>query len=120
MDIMRLPLEGQVSPAPWLVARSRVDASALIRKALAIHPNAGTDKIVRQLAAWGMQVSGIIVSMWMMRWKGQAERAKPDEKRGNAASKEDVADLYRTCSEESCTCQKPAAPWSVSTAAVFA
>lgn len=111
MDIMRPPLEGQVAPAPWLVSRSAVDVPALIRKALTIHPNAGVDEIVAQLAAWGVQVSGIIVSMWMMKWKEQAEQEKPDEVPGKATSKTNDAELYCTCSEESCTCGKPAPPW---------
>lgn len=111
MDIMRPPLEGQVSPAPWLVARSRVDVPALIRKALTIHSSASVNEIVAQLADWGVQVSGIIVSMWMMKWKQEAEQAKPDNLPGKAAGNADDAELYCTCSEDPCSCGKPTPPW---------
>jgi hypothetical protein len=111
MDIMRPPLEGQVSPAPWLVARSRVDVPSLISKALTAHPTASVDEIVSQLAAWGVQVSGIIVSMWMMKWNEQTEQARPEAILRKAAGNPENADLYCTCSEEPCTCGKPTPPW---------
>lgn len=111
MDIMRPPLEQQVAPAPWLVARSRVDVPALVRKALTIHPNASVDEIIGQLADWGVQVSGIIVSMWTMKWKREAEHTKSNNVPGKAAENVEDTDLYCTCSEERCSCGKPAPPW---------
>jgi len=110
MDIMRPPLERQVAPAPWLLARSRVDVPALISKALTAHPNASVDEIVSQLAAWGVQVSGIIISMWVMKWKQEAEQAKPAAIPGKAAGNSEDGDLYCTCDNAPCTCGKPA-PW---------
>lgn len=111
MDIMRPPLDGQVSPAPWLVARSAVDVPALIRKGLTIHPNASVDEIASQLAAWGVQVSGIIILMWVMKWKEQTEEAKPDDLAGQVAGHAEDVDLYCTCCEEPCTCGKPSPAW---------
>lgn len=111
MDIMRPPLEGQVSPAPWLVSRSRVDVPALISKALTAHPNSSVDEIVSQLAAWGVQVSGIIVSMWMMKWKQQTEQARFEAIPREAADNADNADLYCTCDDEPCMCGKRVPPW---------
>jgi hypothetical protein len=111
MDIMRPPLEQQVAPAPWLVARSRVDVPVLIRKSLGIHPNASVDEIVSQLAAWGVQVSGIIISMWMMKWKQEAEQANRDDLPGKAAGNTEDADLYCTCSEQPCGCGRPGPTW---------
>jgi len=80
MDIMRPPLEQQVSPAPWLVARNRVDMPALIRKSLRQHPTAKVDDIVRQLGDWGVQVSGTVVAMWMIKLRKfkAAERQADD------------------------------------------
>ena len=111
MDIMRPPLEQQVSPAPWLVARRAVDVRALTRKALTIHPNASVDEIVRQLAVWGVQVSGVIVSMWLMKWREQTAGSKPDGVSGSAASKAEDVDSYCVCSEEPCTCGQPSPAW---------
>lgn len=108
---MRPTLEQQVSPAPWLVTRSRVNVPALIRKALAIHPSAGADEIVGQLADWGVQASGIIVSMWMMRWKHETEQTTSIEVPGKAADHVEDTDLYCTCSEGTCSCGRPAPPW---------
>lgn len=71
MDIMRPPLNKQVSPAPWLVARSNVDVPSMIRKAHTKQPGASVDDIVRQLCERGMQVSGIIVSMWVRKLRDQ-------------------------------------------------
>ena len=67
MNLLRSPLEQQVFPAPWLVARDKVDVPSLIAKALARAPNASVDEVVEQLRAWGTQVSGISVARWMMR-----------------------------------------------------
>lgn len=111
MDIMRPPLDNQVSPAPWLVARSAVDVPSLIRKSLTVHPNARVDEIASQLTAWGVQVSGIIISMWMMKWKQEAGQEKLDELPENTAGCAEDADLYCTCSEQPCTCGKPGSPW---------
>ena len=111
MDIMRPPLERQVSPAPWLLARSRVDVPALFRKVLTIHPNASVDEIASQLADWGVPVSGIIISMWMMTWKEQMERAKPDDLPGKSAGNAEAGVLYCTCCEEPCTCGKSPPAW---------
>src|SRR5690606_30166345 len=111
MDIMRPPRDRQVSPAPWLVARSAMDVPALIRNALTIHPNASVDEITSHLTAWGVQVWGTIISMWMMKRKEQSEQAKPDDLPGKAADNAEDGDLYCTCCEESCTCGKPSPAW---------
>ena len=81
MGIMRPPLEQQVSPAPWLVTRANVDVPGLIQQALAQTPDATVDDIVRQLGALRVQVSGIIVSMWMLKLREQeaALRAADDK-----------------------------------------
>lgn len=71
MDIMGPSLEQQVAPAPWLVARSNADLPSLIRKAHTNQPGAGVDDIVRQLSDWGVQVSGIVVSMWVRKLRDQ-------------------------------------------------
>lgn len=65
MDILRPSLIQQVAPAPWLVARNNVNAPELIRRALTQQPEASIDDIIRQLSVWGVQMSGIVVSMWM-------------------------------------------------------
>ena len=75
MDIMRPPLKQQVSPAPWLVARARVDLPTLIRKVLAQQPDSSVDHIVRRLSDWGIQASGIIVSMWILKLREQTALA---------------------------------------------
>jgi hypothetical protein len=56
MDIMRPDLAHQVAPAPWLVRRSQIDISQLIRAAVAQNPNATTDQIAHQLAQWTGEV----------------------------------------------------------------
>ena len=74
MDIMRPPLKHQVSPAPWLAIREQVDVPALIRKSLAAAPDATVDEVVHQLAKWGVDVSGVIVAMHMMKRKEAVKR----------------------------------------------
>lgn len=69
MDIMMPPLEQQPSPAPWLVRRNRADVPRLIRTALEQNPDATVDQVVAQLERWNAHVSGIIVSMWLAKWK---------------------------------------------------
>jgi hypothetical protein len=65
MDIMMPPLKQQPSPAPWLRRRERIDLARFIDAALALQPEAGIDDVVAQLGRWGIQVSGIVISMWM-------------------------------------------------------
>ncbi|MCA9142342.1 MAG: hypothetical protein H6823_26170 [Planctomycetaceae bacterium] len=65
MDILRPSSIQQVAPAPWLFARNNVNAPELIRRALTQQPEASIDDIIRQLSVWGVQMSGIVVSMWM-------------------------------------------------------
>lgn len=86
MDIMRPPLEKQVSPAPWLVVHRERDVPALIRKAYTEQPGSRVDDIVRQLADWGSQVSGIIVSMWVLKLREQTALAGTVNDRSTAAA----------------------------------
>lgn len=65
MDIMMPPLKQQPSPAPWLRRRERIDLPRLIEAALSLKPDASIDDVVAQLGSWGVQVSGIVVGMWM-------------------------------------------------------
>ena len=65
MDIMMPPLRQQASPAPWLLRREKIDLTRLIGAASVVKPGATTDDVVAHLGEWGVQVSGIIVSMWM-------------------------------------------------------
>lgn len=62
MDIMRPPLEGRVSPAPWLVTRSRTDAPGLIGKAMTIHPDAGVDR--RLVVTFGSEKQLLVCVNW--------------------------------------------------------
>ena len=64
---MRLCLEEQVAPAPWLVARRQVDLPALIQRSQSQNPAGSADDVVAQLKKWGVQASGIIVSMWIVK-----------------------------------------------------
>ena len=73
MDIMRPSIEQQVAPAPWMVTRSVEDVPTLIKEAVRRRPSASVDDIVGQLAARGVQVSGIIVAMWMRKLDERTE-----------------------------------------------
>lgn len=107
MDIMRPPLEQQVAPAPWLVARSKVDLPGLIRRVLTRQPDASVDDIVRQLSSWGVQVSGVVVSMWMVALREQKLHAAVARTSSEAAGS---TGAYCTCSDPLCSCGKPRHP----------
>jgi hypothetical protein len=107
MDIVLPPLEQQVAPAPWLVARSNVDVPRLIRRALTQQPDASVDDIVQQLSSWGVQVSGVIVSMWMTRLRDQEVMAIAAQTSSEALTS---AETYCTCSDEPCSCGKANQP----------
>lgn len=83
MDILRPPLEQQVSPVPWLLIRNNVDVPSLIGKALTARPNTTVDDVV---SAWGAQASGIIVSMSMLKWKEQAAATRLAEGQSSAVA----------------------------------
>jgi hypothetical protein len=55
-----------------LVIRKAVDVPLMIAKTLVHSPDATIDEIVDQLGEAGVQVSGVIVSMWLSRWREQA------------------------------------------------
>lgn len=84
MDITRPPLDRQVSPAPWLVFRSYVDVPTAIQETLADKPTATVDEVAEILAGRGVQVSRMVVAMWLSRLKSQpnanqaAERPQDD------------------------------------------
>lgn len=103
MDIMRPPLEQQVSPAPWLVAHSKIDIGRLIQQALAHQPDASIDAIVRQLSDWSVQVSGIIISMWMLKLRRPNARI--------VSIPPQASDSYCNCDPLPCTCCKPTPDW---------
>lgn len=65
MDIMMPTLRQQASPAPWLLRREKVNLAQLIAVVLAHKPDATVDEVVAQLGHWGVQVSGIVIAMWM-------------------------------------------------------
>ena len=71
MDIMSPPLMQQASPAPWLLRRERIDVVRLIHAALAVKPDATIDEVVAHLGVWGVQVSGIVIGMWMSHRDGR-------------------------------------------------
>ena len=112
MDIMRPPLDQQVSPALWLAIRNNVDVPSSIAGALIQTPDASADDIVNQLRDWGVQVSGIIVCMWMLRWKEHlasiptADERESDRQNGQSPQ----AKLYCKCDQQPCTCGKSRSP----------
>jgi hypothetical protein len=112
MDIMRPPLEQQVSPAPWFAIRNNVNAPSLIARVLVQSPDASANDIVNQLRDWGVQVSGIIVSMWLLRWKehlaAMSTADEPESNRQNGQSPQ--AELSCRCDEQPCTCGKSRSP----------
>jgi len=65
MDIMRLPLKQHVSPAAWLVVRSKADVRSFADKALPRHSDVTIDDRVHHIGDRTVQVPGIIVSMRM-------------------------------------------------------
>ena len=111
MDIMLPPLEQQVSPPPWLAIRNNVDVPSLIARALMQSPDANLDGIVTQLRDWGVQMSGIIVSMWLMRWKEHSAVKKSEVSREShrQIGKSPAVALYRKCEQQLCT---RGWPWS--------
>ena len=113
MDIMRPPLKQQVSPAPWLVARSKVDVPALIRKVHTEQPDASANDIVRQLSDWGVQASGIIVSMWLRKMLEQEVAARIADEKSPAVVASPLHEVgpYCTCAPLPCTCCKPTPAW---------
>ena len=113
MDIMRPPLEQQVAPAPWLVPRSNVDVPALIRRTLTQQPDASVDDIVRQLGVWGVQMSGIIVFMWMPRLRGQevAEQIADGQSSAIEASPSHEITSSCSCNPLPCICCEPTSAW---------
>jgi hypothetical protein len=66
MDIMGPPLQQQVSPAPWLIARHRTDVRAMVAKILESHPDASPDEIVRVLADRNVQANGVLVAQQVL------------------------------------------------------
>ncbi len=83
MDITRPPLDRQVSPAPWLAYREKVDAPAAIRQVLSEKPEATADEIAETLAARGVQISRMIIAMWLNKLK--AEGKDPGSSRSREA-----------------------------------
>ena len=75
MSIMRPSLEQQVAPAPWLVSRHKADVPAMIRKIHTEQPDLNVDGIVCQLGRLGVQVSGIIVCMWVQKLRQETALA---------------------------------------------
>lgn len=67
MDVMCQLPDGRVAPAPWLFARSAVEVPTLNTKALTLDRDASGDEIPSQLAAWEVQVSVCIISMWLQK-----------------------------------------------------
>jgi hypothetical protein len=65
MDILQPPLEQQASPAPWRLARQRIDVRSLVKRIHSERPFADADEIVAVLADWGIQTSGIWVAHWL-------------------------------------------------------
>lgn len=84
MDITRPPLDRQVAPAPWLVYRAYVDAPAAIREILAEKPAASVDEIAELLAARGVQVSRMVIAMWLNKLKAQRNTPEPAPRAGAA------------------------------------
>jgi hypothetical protein len=95
MDIMTPSLEQQPSPAPWLVRRSRIDVPRLIRSAMELNPDATVDQVVAQLARWNVQVSGIIVAMWLAKWKEMSVEAGEIDREGNLVGNHDLSPQRR-------------------------
>jgi hypothetical protein len=83
MDIMMPRLEQRPSPAPWLVRRSRADASRLIRAVLEQNANASVDQVVAELARLDVQVPGIIVAMWLAMWKESSAEVRESGRESN-------------------------------------
>jgi hypothetical protein len=82
MDIMLPPLGQQVSPPPWVVRRHNIDVPRLIREKFRRQSDAAIDELVADLAAAGVQVSGIIVAMWIQELAGEEDRGvKVDRRR---------------------------------------
>lgn len=76
MDIMRPPLDRQVAPAPWLVFRTYADVPAAIQQILAEKPSATVDEIAEAMAGRGVQVSRMVVAMWLTKLKSQPSQAE--------------------------------------------
>ena len=112
MDIMRPPLDQQVSPAPWLAIRNNVDVPSLIAGALIQTPDASADDIVNQLRNCGLHVSWIIVSMWLSKWKSHsaAMPSADDRESGCQNSQTPEAELYYRCDQQPCICGKSRSP----------
>jgi len=66
MDIERPPLEAQVEPAPWLVARRNVDVAALVDRILENCPDASPDEVLGTLAEWNVQANGLLVAQQVL------------------------------------------------------
>jgi hypothetical protein len=83
-----------------------VDVPALIRKALREFPDASTDEIVRQLNAWGVQVSGAMVGMWRAKAARSARDSRPsaDEAPDDPSAPASEQVLYCACPDDPCTC----------------
>jgi hypothetical protein len=113
MDTMRPPLERQVAPAPWLVNQSTVDAPASIQQALAHQPDASIDDIVRLLNDWKVQISGIVVAMWVLKFREQKEAARFESERlpTSSAVASPAGISYCNCDPLPCTCCKPTPDW---------
>jgi hypothetical protein len=74
MDIILPTLDQQVSPPPWAKRRLNIDIPYLVKESLRRQPNAAPDKVVADLAASGVQVSGIVVGMWMSKLRNGEDR----------------------------------------------
>lgn len=113
MDIMRPPLNRQVSPAPWLVAHHNLDLPKLIQQAHAQLQDKDIDSIVRLLSDWQIQVSGIVVAMWMLKLREQDEAARfaEDQLSASMTSSPHTNKSYCNCDPLPCTCCKPTPDW---------
>jgi hypothetical protein len=95
------------------VAYSKVNVPALIRRALSEQPDASVDDIVRQLSVWGVQAPGIIVAMWMLRWKEYAVAIPSANGRetNHHDSQSLEGDLYCNCDQAACSCGASRPMW---------
>ena len=112
MDIMRPPLNQRGSPVPWIVVRNNVDVPSLIAGALIQTVDASADDVVKQLRKCGLQVSGIVVSMWLSKWTTHsgAVPTAVDQASGCQMSQTPEVELYCKCDQQLCTRGKSRSP----------
>jgi hypothetical protein len=79
MDIERPPIEGQVEPAPWLVARGRVNVPGLVDGILQDDPDASVQQVLHLLARRNVQANGALVAQRVLdfRRRRRAESEVP-------------------------------------------